>query len=785
MLSFERPHVEVEGMVLFPDHEDAGLWYYTAAPPRVAIGPQQRPMFDLWVYTEDLVHDMFAGTRLPDQMGGGFLTLGVNCRRDAAQLGKARKALARALDVDDDALRLAPIPYTGGKVTLIALDALQFPPGTPDPAAADPNAGRPRFVTAVTGSAMPALMGDLQAIFSLSLSERGAAFMAGLFKGGGTPVGVVYELGYEGLCPAVHVRITADMTKLRRHFGGGIEGQVQWFKADVSAALDHLETTQAVRIDVTQQDGSDAANAAREQAISLFKEDLIQQLFRPTAPVAPQPAPGADAVAAIAGLANSAGGAATAAATGGVSGSLGLTLRAEQETAHLSGIYDYSARMPRPRTDAPQAFLQTLIRPEDAARHTTVVDLGTASSFFDRVEAIVSLPEDAVFAALDLRQAVVSLAYGEDDPARPPAVKPPLVCAPGGDRHRRLAFLRDGRDSMALSYDITYEFDDDPVRATVDKSRYQTPRRTSTSRAIMVDPTGDFGYRRLVLRPGRIPAGVREVDVAARFQSGHGFQATRRFRLFAPFDRTLAAVAPEGADWPIRTETRDPGQVDLALTWVMSDGSRLAMPEARADGFFVTLDAPFAGQRDLLIQPNVVSPSVEAMDVEVEYDDPASGYHRRFVLTLAPPFAAQRIEFPIVNPALRRVRVRTTVREGGITSQTPWEATDEPTKVVGADAARGGVVTVRLIGGALEAFGLDAVIVELRSTDHTGALRQDELFFAPGDPVTAPLPLVLRPGVPVAFEFRTRAFRNTGAETVSDWASRTGTTNLVIPLVTL
>lgn len=782
MLSFETPHIEADGVILFPDHEDRLLWYYTAGMPQVAVA-DGRPMYDLWVYTEALVHDFLAGTNIPQEMGGGFLTLGVNCARSDGELRGARKAVADALDIDDeDIIKLSPIPYSEGKVSIIALDAVTLGGGTPDPAGADPNAGRPRFVTSVVGAGTPALLGDLQAIFSLSLTDRGAAFMAGMFEGGGMPVGVVYELTFQGLSPAVNVTVTADMEKLKRHFGAGLQGQVQWFKADISAALDHLEQTQVVQVRSTVQLDSDAAREAEARALALFKEDIIQQLFRPSLPTPPQPDPGqgvGQAIAALAALNRGQTGTAATAATGG---SLGLTLKFAEETSDLSGTYTYDARMPANRTDAPQAFLQTMIEPEDHDEHTTVVNLGTASAFFDRIEAIVSLPEDEVFDQLNLRQAVVSMAYGEGDPVRPPEFKPPLICVPGETRHRKLAFQRNGRTSMAVSYDITYEFDD-PVEATVDRSRYVTPRQVSTSRAVMIDPRGDFGYRQLVLRPGRIPPDVAEISVDADFRTASGgFTGSRRFRLTAPFTRPIAEVAPDGADWAIRTEEKGPGVFQLRPTFVFAEGGVWTAPPETPASPFHTLDPPFRAERQLVVQPNILSPSVEGIDIEVEYDDAAANYRRRFRTTLTPPFAAWTQRWSILDENRRSTRIRATVREGGIVTLGDWETTDEPTHTVGSSAARPETLTIRLIGGELVALGLDAVLVELRAPDETGAPRMTELFFGPGDPLMATTDVIRRPGEPLTYEFRTQTFRNTGESTVAPWTGRTDATQLIIPL---
>src|SRR5690606_30851281 len=136
------------------------------------------------------------------------------------------------------------------------------------------------------------------------------------------------------------------------------------------------------------------------------------------------------------------------------------------------------------------------------------------------------------------------------------------------------------------------------------------------------------------------------------------------------FDRTIAEIAPSGAEWSIRTEEKGPGTFHLSPTYVFADDSGVwTAPQQTAESAFFTLDAPFRAQRQLIIQPNVLSPSVEGIDVEVEYDDATADYRRRFRATLVPPFQALTLQWSILDEDRRTVRIRSTVREGGIVSQ--------------------------------------------------------------------------------------------------------------------
>ena len=789
MLSFETPSFEIEGITVFPDDVDKLLFYYAAGAPQVTLDPRRRPVFDLWIYREDQVHDHFGGTQIPEELGAGFLTFGVDCRRDERELRDIRKGLADLLDIDDeDTIKLAQVPYHAGKVSLIALDAVTLPSGDAPPPS-NPAQGRPKFITDVMGAATPQLLGDLNAIFSLSLSERGAGFMAGLFENGATPIGVVYELEYYGLSAAVDVTVRADMSRIKTHFGAGLQGSVQYFKADISAALDFLHQENAVTVESKITVDSDAAREAEQRAIAMFKEDIIQQLFRPSAPVVPRPNQGQDLVSAITGGGGrgntAAGGAAQAGVNAVTGGSIGLTMKFEHEITNVSGVYNYSARMPVKRTDAPQAFLQTLVSKADAEDHTTLVDLGTASDFFDRVEAMISLPDDDMFETLNMREAVVSVSFGDGDPDQPPEVKGPFICRPGGERHRRVAFNRDGRASRAVSYGIEYTFDDDPAD-TVDKSQYKLPRRITSNGSIPILPTSDFGYRTLRLRTGRIPVEVTEIDVTAGFRTEDGaFNRSKRFRLKAPFDRPMDQVAPEGYEWPIRTRNTDPGQFEVQETFIFADRSSFAAPVRTLDTSFHTIDAPFAGHRELLIQPNIPTDSIEALEVELEYEDAEAGYSRRFHRRFERPFQSQTLRFPVIDPDIRVIRGRATMRDGGLVTTGEWEPIETPTWTPGFEVARAGEVTVRLIGGQLDALGFDAVLVELRAPDETGTPKTSELFFAPGDPLTATVTIVASPGAPMAFEFRSQVFKSDGSHVIGDWAERADTQNLIISLRSL
>jgi hypothetical protein len=335
MLTLESPVYEISGILVYRDHAIPSQFYYAAPPPRIARA-NGRVMFDILGYIVNLKQSVLSGTQIPEELGAGFLTMGTECVLTDAQREDLLRALAEQTGLGQDTIALYPIPYHKGTVSILALDQYTSPGAAPAaPDSATPLQGRPTFVEKILGSGKPSLLGDLRTIFSLSLSQDGLTFMEGLYQDGAAPVGVVYDLSFYGLRPAVDVHITADLTRVYQHFGGGVGFQYAWVAADVQAGLDRLREQGAIKIEITSQATGDAAQKAQDLAMSLFRDQIVQQMFRPTAPSGPP--------AALPSTPGAAGGQRTATQSKAL-----LTLRADFKLTEESKsvTYDFSQRAP-------------------------------------------------------------------------------------------------------------------------------------------------------------------------------------------------------------------------------------------------------------------------------------------------------------------------------------------------------------------------------------------------------------------------------------------------------
>jgi hypothetical protein len=249
VLTFESPVYDIGGIVVFRDHESPSDFHYLAGPPHITRNPDG-PVITMLTY-----RNAVAGTSVSsltrDQLGGGFLMLGVDCGLSETQLATIKSELSGLVPDGTPEINLSPVLYTRGTVNIIALDYQQpqavalgttpppsgsplVPPGTPPPPPGQippPPSGQPamtpaqaaqaaqasRFVRGVIGTSVPSLMDDLRAIFSLALTPDAAVLIENAYSDDLSPIGVMYYLEFTGLSPALSVKAHGDKKKIYDH----------------------------------------------------------------------------------------------------------------------------------------------------------------------------------------------------------------------------------------------------------------------------------------------------------------------------------------------------------------------------------------------------------------------------------------------------------------------------------------------------------------------------------------------------------------------------------------
>ena len=258
----------VDGITVFPDHEDKQQFWYLPGPVQLARrSADNRAAFTCIKYRRSAVETV---------KGGGFLTLETNLRLTP---DLERKILSKLSSISKGKPRLTAVQFDTGTVQCIALN-LQGPGGTKVQPGAQP--GTFNAVEEILGASVPSMQGDMSAAFSLTLSQEGATLVERSFKQRTTPIGVLYDLKFTGLRPALQVKITADFKRIYQHFSASLSGQYYFVKVGIEAAFEKLVQDGAIKIEVLDFSSAPDRAAKEKEAIDLFKQNLLPQWFEPT-----------------------------------------------------------------------------------------------------------------------------------------------------------------------------------------------------------------------------------------------------------------------------------------------------------------------------------------------------------------------------------------------------------------------------------------------------------------------------------------------------------------------
>ncbi|MEM7153277.1 MAG: hypothetical protein AAF799_10580 [Myxococcota bacterium] len=260
--------LELNGVTLYGDHARPGHYYYLPGVPRIARDRNGWPLFELLVYRGDAAAED----------AGGFLTMTVDLGITETAKNRIRDELKRQTQRD---VTLAALPIDAGTVRISALSASTAPA---DEAAGDggPSAA---LVEDILGSAKPSSYGDNRAVFSMSLTRKGAQLMeASLRDPGATQIAVVYDLRFTGLLPARHCTIKINYDRSYTYLREKATSNTLWLKSDIDREVERLRTEGSIDIDDKDFTNLDAAaKAARAVELQNLARELAQwTLFSPS-----------------------------------------------------------------------------------------------------------------------------------------------------------------------------------------------------------------------------------------------------------------------------------------------------------------------------------------------------------------------------------------------------------------------------------------------------------------------------------------------------------------------
>lgn len=693
MLDLAKPIGSVEELVLYGDHENPDLVYYL--PDEVDLARLDgAPDLALQIFFEDAAV-VGSGNGL-DGSVGAILGLGARCTVSPERLDDARRRLRSELGRPDVAL-VQP-PWERGRVDLLLLDAQTSATG-------DGDAREDALVSDVLGSRAPSLSdGELAALFHARVDRRGAALLVASLEGRvGSLAGVLYDLEFYGLSPAVDLRMRADLDRVADAFSAGAGVNVYYVAADIKATCARLQEDGVIEMDLVSQVTDPETQRQVDETVQDFYEVLMRQLFRPTVPPIQELAGAAPSV---------------------QSASLvRFTFSYTHTESHRVIEVDYRKRMARRRTHNPQSHLAALRGIQSVEEVVQRVPLSRA---WRELEVEVALPGG--FADPDLRGVAVVLWRGADPVLAPEQAREGGLRMPENAGLAELAFSRDDAEPRHLSF-VT-EPDEPPFYRWQAKLTYAPSELVDSPLELWSEPR-ESRSRDLDLFP-QVLATTRSLQAAVGAGHGEGLEAIVTDVAVRRNDGTLEAsrrlrTTPEEPDavWTVRRpegmELTVEAQPELFYTGARS----LRLPSRRLVDRELIVNTPF--RRNVEITPLVAStrPDVLLVAFETTYEDEKSGYLDRRSFQLRPPgFVLATITVPVRRQGDEVAWKAEAVLTSGRSEEIDSGRTPGGTVVL--DLAGGRVVRLQWLGGPLAEEDLRFVRVTLRARSSDGETVAEE-----------------------------------------------------------
>jgi hypothetical protein len=618
MLALDRQYGPFAGLGVFGDHADPSLFYYVPEAPRLAVR-SGIPELSLLKYKTDPADS--GGAR-----GGGFLSFTAELAVTADQMTAARAELQK---LGFASITLQPVPFRDGTAALATML---------DQTGSD---GGLRLVERIIGETMPSLYGTQRAMFSLAMTTADdVALIEGMLTHAAvTPVGVRYELRYDGIRPAIQAKITAKYDRvyhqLKQQFSAGASYYGVGLSVDLGSATQQLRESGDIEVEILEFTDDADLRARAEAALQWFQERLVTTFFRPSLPppdsqdlqqqiMKAAAALGLATASAILGNANAmssiakqlgmtpgtvssvlgqGGNSGGASAMSNISFHLSYTFLDLNETEMKTETIDYSVAAAETRVAAPQGLLDALA-PDDASKSISEVVLGSAD--FRNIQVHVRPTSD--FAQQGVDKMTVELEYPANRPdGTPPSATAALEVDAQHTDPQLFAMWVDGAGDLSFRYRLTMAFTvDSPWRGK--EPSQQTDWMTTMDRELVVNPLEYLSLIDLLITPGVLAwTEVSEVQVDVRCGGATGVTETV----------LLSQTSPN-----VHARFRRPGSGDATLqarpTWFLVSGARVEGDWTAVDSAQLLVDGPFHATRTIRLVPMLPSSFVDC-SVTVTY----------------------------------------------------------------------------------------------------------------------------------------------------------------------
>jgi len=282
MLDFAKNLGVFDEIIFYGDHEADNIVYYL--PDELGFSKTStaggETDYELMLQLFKDGQSIEGGIDELKKNSGGILSLGVQCGVTELRLEAALEKLVKQKNLPDDTSAALP-SWERGKVDLIVLDST-----TQD----DDTMNDESFVKRIIGSKSPSLLtSDLKSIFNVRLDHRGAAMIASSLAGErGHIAGVLYDMQFRGIQPALDLRIWADLERCYKTISHKLSIKAEFtyyvkfsLGADFEKITREMEENGDLKIEVLSQVTDPQMKQLVDETVKQTKEKVLRELFQP------------------------------------------------------------------------------------------------------------------------------------------------------------------------------------------------------------------------------------------------------------------------------------------------------------------------------------------------------------------------------------------------------------------------------------------------------------------------------------------------------------------------
>ncbi|PYU04420.1 MAG: hypothetical protein DMG33_14150 [Acidobacteria bacterium] len=712
MIYLNPPFPIINGVSLMPDHQDPTWFYYLPLAPKLTVLPdsatgQGVPQIQLI---------KFRGTA----GSGGFLNFDCNLGIDSKALDDVADELRSMLHLREKP-KLGPLPVVDGTVRLLLFGASTPPPPEPGsrPSSAGGSSGSsgssssaaavavagPKFVLRIDQSAHPALYGENQAVFSVSLDAAGVTTLEQALQGEMSPIGIVYALDYLALRPAYNVHLHIDWDRVQKALDEQFSASVLCFSSQIDTAVDKLVESRAIQLDVDTfvPEGEDTTSiiSSRDRAVQEVRDMITNAFFQSSIDPATPRQDGWDRAAGFAERAS------TMAATGGMAGLASFSHKKTDYTRIDKKMLDVNMRERTTvkRTIYPQAHLAGLfqvLRDQHLDLSRFVIPVNLDDPWFQRRQ--VNVISRANFDEDSVTSLNVQLRYGNDgksvllEPSRPT------------DKVDWASNISAGAVQRDVNYQYTVSFKS--IDGTQRPPSLDSPQLLTQADNLEIDPRRLYSLVHIPITTISFPwqkYSTVEVQVRYADPANHLHE-----------QQTFLLNSDKGSqDWKIFILDPQLTSFECKLIFRGADGHDLEKPWVTTDQQQVIIRDPFPMKRSVDVVAAVPWDKVQNVFVDLFYDDPANNISQQSSVTFSKTDPAPKsFTVELRDPNQRRVAYEITILfADGRMTQIPRSYTLDARIFVRSDMRGHKIVSIRPEAADFAALKIKQVIVNAKYED--------------------------------------------------------------------